>query len=139
MEYILAATSLLAYGTRRIDRVSRTFSTMPRTAFCWLFGILMICAMPPSPLFYTEYLLISQAGTGIGITVLLLLFAIFCGMTRTAMSMTMGRLDGTAEAGEYAPQQQHCAIADRLSCIPALTLIAAVTFGMALIFMLVKP
>jgi hydrogenase-4 component F len=130
--FLLAGNFLLAYGTRRINQVKGAFAVMPRNSFCWLLGILMICAVPPSPLFYTEYLLVTGSSPAIGITVLVLLFAVFCGMTNAAMQMTMGA------PGALKPVDEHARCADRLSAIPGLTLFSALVFGALLLIRLVK-
>ena len=58
---------------------------MPLNAVLWGLGILMICGMPPSPLFISEFILIKKAGPILGGIVIVLLFTIFAAMTRNMM------------------------------------------------------
>lgn len=130
--FLLAGNFLFAYGTRQIDRVKGSFAIMPRTSFCWMFAVLMICAMPPSPLFYTEFALVAAAGPWLGTAILALLFVIFCGMTHAAMNMTMDKAEGNQ------PDIHIAKTADRLSYVPTCTLAIVLAFGVALICLLVS-
>ena len=111
--FLTAGNILLAYGTRKCALVNGMFSVMPLTASVWLTGILLICAVPPSPLFVTELHLIRKAGPMLGSVILLLLFVIFCGMTSVAMKMTMGK-------AENLPLPDAAKCASGLSILPAL-------------------
>lgn len=124
--FLTAGNLLLAHGTRRIDLVRGTFSRMPVTSTVWLAGILLICGVPPSPLFVTEMALVLNAGPVLGSVILVLLFAIFCGMTSTAMKMTMG----PGVSGELHPAER---AAERLSVLPAVLIVIPVVAGLRLI------
>lgn len=124
--FLTAGNLLLAHGTRRIDLVRGTFARMPVTSSVWLAGILLICGVPPSPLFVTEMALVQNAGPMLGAVILVLLFAIFCGMTSAAMKMTMG----PGVSGELHPAER---AAERLSILPAVLIVIPIIAGLLLI------
>ena len=124
--FLTAGNLLLAHGTRRIDLVRGTFARMPVTSSVWLAGILLICGVPPSPLFVTEMALVQNAGPVLGAVILVLLFAIFCGMTSAAMKMTMG----PGVSGELHPAER---AAERLSILPAVLIVIPIIAGLLLI------
>ena len=127
--FLTAGNILLAAGTRKVDAVSGIFRTLPRTATVWFVGVLMICGMPPSPLFVTEYLLISYANPVLGCVILFLLFLIFGAMTHTVLKMTAGK-----ENAIPAPAAAQC---EKLSHIPAALLLIPVVAGCYLIAKLI--
>ena len=127
--FLTAGNILLAYGTRRIDRVRGLFGVMPRTAALWLAGILLICGMPPSPLFVTELELVRRAGPVLGAVILALLFAVFCGMTSSALRMTTGG----ASRGLSAEAE---AAGEELSLLPAVLMQIPLLTGVVLILKL---
>lgn len=87
----LAAGNILLYtGTRKISAVQGLFTSLPRNAKAWMLGMLFICGTPPSPLFFTEWALVTRAGLLYGGLVLFLLFVIFCAMCHIVLKMTMG-------------------------------------------------
>ena len=85
--FIVAGNILLAYGTRTVNEVHGLFKKAPVNAALWVFGILLICGTPPSPLFITEFFLVRGAGIISGAAILILLFLIFAGMTNAALKM----------------------------------------------------
>lgn len=95
--FLLAGNILLAYRTRTISSIGGMFTRLPKTAIFWLVGIMMICGMPPSPLFATEYMLVPKLGIGLAILLIVLLFAVFAGMTLAALKMCMGKEETPAE------------------------------------------
>ena len=125
--FLTAGNILIAYGTRNVKQVHGMFSRLKWNAAIWLIGILLICGMPPSPLFLTEFLLIKEAGFVLGGVILLFLFMVFCGMTYNALQMTMGK-------DLPAPLRQEDTAAEKLSCVPALILVLAAVTGLVMIF-----
>ena len=85
--FLIAGNILLSYGTRSIDQVRGLFDKLPKNAALWLFGMLIICGTPPSPLFFTELALVKAAGLFEGSVILLLLLVIFCGMSARMLQM----------------------------------------------------
>ena len=61
--FLVAGNIFLAYGTRSVSAIKGMFSSMPRTAFLFIAGVLLLCGTPPSPLFVTELLLNLPAWT----------------------------------------------------------------------------
>lgn len=127
--FLTAGNILLSAGTRKVDAVTGLFRNHPRTAAVWFIGVLMICGMPPSPLFVTEYLLVSHAGPVLGCVILFLLFLIFGAMTHTVLKMTAGKDNMIPE-----PAAAQC---EKLSLIPATLLLIPVAAGCYLIAKLI--
>lgn len=124
--FLVAGNILVAYGTRKVDQVHGMFSRLKRNSTLWLIGIILICGMPPSPLFLTELMLIKRAGFILGGIILLFLFMIFCGMTYNAMRMTMG-------ADISGPIREQDKDAERLFKVPAVILIILILCGISMI------
>lgn len=120
--FLLAGNILLGYGSRQVDRISGLPAKMPLTAVGWLLGLLMICGVPPSPLFLTEFMLAYSGGVTLAITVLLLLMVISGGMLYAGVKMC---LDGS----ESSPKPAAVA-ADRLCGVPHRLLIIAAGLGL---------
>ena len=126
--FLTAGNLLLATGTRRIERVSGLFGQLPRNAGIWLAGLLFICAVPPSPLFFTELTLLLQMPPCWAIATALLLFAVFAGMLHAGLRMTMGRPSLPDANGNEARA------AERLTGVPLTGLLAAT--ALSLLFLL---
>jgi hydrogenase-4 component F len=89
--FLTAGNILLACGTRKIEAVSGIFTRLPRNGLLWMTGMLLICGTPPSPLFFTELVLVKQAGLLWGGVILVLLLVIFCAMADIVIKMCMGK------------------------------------------------
>lgn len=89
--FLLAGNMLFAWRTRRISQVSGLFETMPRTAVLWFTGLVLICGVPPSPLFVTELQLLLALPLPLAITAAILLFMVFAGMFKAGLEMCMGK------------------------------------------------
>lgn len=120
--FLVAGNILLAYGTRRIGSVRAMLDHKPGLAALWIVGVLLLCATPPSPLFLTEYALVSTAGLALGVAVLLLLFIVFCGMARIVVGMVMGRSPDSAPMPQPVPRA--------LDIVPLFGLAAALVIGL---------
>ena len=81
----------LKYGTRRIDGIRGLMADSPVTAVLLLGGIILICGMPPSPLFFTEFMLISRLANWQALLLISLLFMVFAGMLHAALRMVSGK------------------------------------------------
>lgn len=127
--FLTAGNILLSAGTRKVDAVSGLFRNHPRTAAVWFIGVLMICGMPPSPLFITELLLVKFAGPVLGCIILLLLFLIFGAMTHTVLKMTAGKDNSIPSAAAL-----QC---EKLSILPAVLLVIPAAAGCYLIYQLI--
>lgn len=126
--FLVAGNILMAYGTRSIADVGGMLGTIPRNAVLWLIGLMLIGGTPPSPLFVTEFLLVTSAPLWLGVTVLAVLFAVFCGMASGFLKMAMGK-GGVLKTTDFPARQ-----AERLWFIPALLFLSAVLAGSYLIF-----
>ncbi len=120
--FLLAGNILLSYRTRSIARVDGLFDRLPANGALWVFGMLLICGTPPSPLFFTELALVRQAGLILGAAVLLLLLVIFCGMSERMLKMTVpGSVKQTYDPG-----------ADKLAKVPAMAITLVTLLGVAI-------
>ena len=124
--FLLAGNILTACGTRSVAEIGGLFGRIPRNAVLWICAILLICGTPPSPLFVTEYLLVQESGFLFGSLVLLLLFAVFAGMTMAGLNMCMGT------PGTHDVPPERIPAAERLCRIPAAALVIALAAGAAL-------
>jgi hydrogenase-4 component F len=86
-----AGNLFLAFRTRAISVVQGLGATMKLQAFLWIAGLVFICGMPPSALFFSELVLVFRASPAVALTVLVLLFIVFAAMMKAGLSMTMGR------------------------------------------------
>ena len=91
MLFLTAGNLLLAFKTRAIAAVQGLRETMPGHSMLWIFGILLICGMPPSAIFLSELALVASAPMWLSLVVLALLFVVFAAMTKCALSMVMGK------------------------------------------------
>lgn len=116
MLFLVAGNLLLAYGTRNIASVHGLGRTMKLHAALWMLGILFICGMPPSALFFTEIGLVCSAPIWVASVVMTLLFVVFAGMSKVAIGMIFGQGDKLHSA-EAKP------ISWTLSIVPVLALV----------------
>jgi len=122
--FLTAGNLLFAARTRNVAQVSGIFGTLPKNAAVWIIGIMMICGMPPSPLFFTELSLITGCSAGLGIAIVVLLFGVFAGMTCNALKMVMGA------PSEFAPERRRAA--ETFCRIPGIALGIAIVAGIVL-------
>ena len=118
--FLLAGNLLLACGTRQISRISGLFSAMPMNAVLFLAGVVLICGVPPSPLFFTELILLAQAPLWLSLLIAVLLFMVFAGMMKNVLSMAMGK---------KCELEIHAAPAERLIWVPMAGIGAALAIG----------
>ena len=125
--FLTAGNILLAYGTRSVSAVGGMFGTIPKNAVIWITGLLLICGTPPSPLFVTEFLLVRDAPLWLGVSVLVLLFAVFAGMSMACLRMAMGKSE-TLEKTSFPAKQ-----AERLWVMPFCAVVIALVSGTMLL------
>ena len=122
--FMTADNIQLACNTQKISSISGLLGVIKRNGINYILAMLLLCGMPPSPLFFTEMQLIRAAGIWQGGVILLLLFVVFSGMTYHALRMTMGnRSECTANALEVKKLE-------RLSNIPTVILILVLATGL---------
>ena len=124
--FFVAGNIALAYVSTKVKAVNGMINRMPLNAVLWGLGILMICGMPPSPLFISEFFLIKNAGPVLGGIVIVLLFTIFAAMTKNMMSMALGKDPLT----EFRPRYQ---VADKLAVLPAVLMAIPLLIGIYLL------
>ncbi len=133
MLFLTAGNLLLAFSTRRIADVGGLLGRLPRNGWLWLIGLAAICGTPPSPLFVTEFMIVRQALYSgrplVAGGVLLLLFAVFSGMSLAVLRMCVGK-----SAGAESPAFQ---AAEKLSAVPAVLAAAAMVCGGILLWFLI--
>lgn len=115
-----AGNLLLAFNTRAVPVVQGLAVSMKGHALLWLVGIVFICAMPPSVLFFSELALVFSAPAWVSVVVLILLFIVFAAMMKIALSMVMGK-----------PLVKSDRLPKRLAIVPAILLIATILLGVA--------
>ena len=108
-------------------------------------AILLICGTPPSPLFVTEFLLVKTAGPILGSVILLLLFAVFAGMSMVCLNMCMGthghghhhHHHGHALPMPPVPDALRLKTTEKLAQVPTFTIMLALLGGILLTLWLV--
>ncbi len=116
-----AGNIFLAFGTRAVSVVQGLGVSMKGHAALWIVGLVLICGMPPSVLFFSELALVITAPVWFSVVVLALLFVVFAAMMKVGLSMTMGR---PAAACERVPK--------RLLAVPAVIFSILAAAGTAL-------
>ena len=121
-----AGNLLLAFRTRAVSVVQGLGVSMKGHAALWLIGLVLICGMPPSLLFFSELCLVLVSPIWISATVLMLLFIVFAAMMKVGLSMTFGR-----PVSSFEP------VPKRLLIIPGTLLILLVVAGVFSVFAIV--
>ena len=121
-----AGNLLLAFHTRAVSVVQGLGVSMKGHAALWLIGLVLICGMPPSLLFFSELCLVLVSPIWISATVLMLLFIVFAAMMKVGLSMTFGR-----PVSSFEP------VPKRLLIIPGVLLILLVVAGVFSVFAIV--
>ena len=121
-----AGNLLLAFRTRAVSVVQGLGVSMKGHAASWLIGLVLICGMPPSLLFFSELCLVLVSPIWISATVLMLLFIVFAAMMKVGLSMTFGR-----PVSSFEP------VPKRLLIIPGALLILLVVAGVFSVFAIV--
>lgn len=121
-----AGNLLLAFRTRAVSVVQGLGVSMKGHAALWLIGLVLICGMPPSLLFFSELCLVLVSPIWISATVLMLLFIVFAAMMKVGLSMTIGR-----PVSSFEP------VPKRLLIIPGALLILLVVAGFFSVFAIV--
>ena len=121
-----AGNLLLAFRTRAVSVVQGLSVSMKGHAALWLIGLILICGMPPSLLFFSELCLVLVSPIWISATVLMLLFIVFAAMMKVGLSMTIGR-----PVSSFEP------VPKRLLIIPGALLILLVVAGVFSVFAIV--
>ena len=121
-----AGNLLLAFRTRAVSVVPGLGVSMKGHAALWLIGLVLICGMPPSLLFFSELCLVLVSPIWISATVLMLLFIVFAAMMKMGLSMTFGR-----PVSSFEP------VPKRLLVIPGALLILLVVAGVFSVFAIV--
>jgi hydrogenase-4 component F len=113
-----AGNLLLAFRTRAVSVVQGLGVSMKGHATLWLTGLVLICGMPPSPLFLSELFLVLCAPIWLSVAILILLFIVFAAMMKVCLSMTMGR-----------PIASFKMIPKRLTVVPVIFLSVLIIIG----------
>lgn len=121
-----AGNLLLAFRTRAVSVVQGLGVSMKGHAALWFIGLVLICGMPPSLLFFSELCLVLVSPIWISATVLMLLFIVFAAMMKVGLSMTFGR-----PVSSFEP------VPKRLLIIPGALLILLVVAGVFSVFAIV--
>ncbi len=88
---------LLRWKSTKIEHVGAVMQVLPRTGTLFLLGVLALLALPPSPLFLSEYLIVSAAFAHHPVLILVLLLGgvlIFGGMINLLMPLLYTKREG---------------------------------------------
>ncbi|MHB8556454.1 MAG: proton-conducting transporter transmembrane domain-containing protein, partial [Candidatus Dormibacteria bacterium] len=103
--FLTGGTLVLAYGTRRTDRIGGALTSLPLTGGALLIGSLAIVGSPPFGLFISEFVIVraglSAAYPALVGLFLLLLVIVFIGFMHT----TSGMAAGQPQAAVVSPYQ----------------------------------
>lgn len=58
--FLTSGNIVIMYGTKLIENVKGILVKNPKVGWMWIFSFLMITAIPPSPLFISEFMIVSQ-------------------------------------------------------------------------------
>ncbi len=122
--FLTAGNLLLACGTRRTDLLGGLSGKLQRNSILFFAGVLMICGVPPSPIFATELRLIMALPPIAGAAVLILLLIIFAAMTHTVLHLICG------PDKKVLPDESLSIQAEKLVWIPGVMLVLALALGM---------
>ena len=128
--FLIAGNLLLATGTRNIPSLGGLSTPLKKNSALWVIALLLICGVPPSPLFFTEFLMLFRLKLPLAILALLLLFAVFAAMSYNMLKMVMGK------QGEVSVTEEMAAPAEKLWKIPFLALILVFAGGIVLLWIL---
>ena len=111
MLFFGAGNMVLRFKSTKFTRVHDVMRVMPYTGGFFLFGVLALLAVPPSPLFMSEYLMISRGILEHPFALLIVLIAlavVFAGFVRLIMPMlyskqpiSAGEMSIPEEIGEH--------------------------------------
>jgi hydrogenase-4 component F len=127
--FVVAGRILAVHGTSRVDGVRGLLRTRPRLAVPFLAGTAVLLGLPPSALFLTETALVVagfRAGHGwVMAAVLVLLLAVFVGVARAVLTMSLGPVDLPGPDGSADPPRPAGAAAVEAGTAPVLPLALA--------------
>jgi hydrogenase-4 component F len=124
--FFVAGNVLAVYKTKSVNDVRGMMSIIPASAILWIAGILSITGFPPFGTFLSEFTIlkasIEQGHILIAIVYLLLLGAIFIGISAAAFKMAQGK------PGENPSTRRH----ERLLCTVPPAILAAMVLALGL-------
>jgi hydrogenase-4 component F len=95
--FLVAGNLVLAYGTKRVDKVHGVLHRLPASGWLFLLGFLAISGFPPFGLFHSEYSIIRAAlgsdQAWVAVALLALLGVAFVAMALNVLNMVQGRSD----------------------------------------------
>lgn len=93
--FLTSGNILKSFGKKEISGVTGLIKTDNKTAWLWIFSFVMIAAIPPSPLFISEFMLVKIMISGHlwpqAAALLVLLTLIIYGMASAVLKMCFGR------------------------------------------------
>ncbi|MBN2830536.1 MAG: hydrogenase 4 subunit F, partial [Candidatus Cloacimonetes bacterium] len=92
--FLTAGNIYKIFHNKQYDEVQGVIKANPQTGWLWMFAFLFLAAMPPSPLFISEFMIVLsmlKGGHFILLTIFLLLLVIIVyGLGRMAVSVSFG-------------------------------------------------
>jgi hydrogenase-4 component F len=97
--FLVAGNILTVYQSKSTNDVRGVLRVLPFSGVLWVIGFLAITGSPPFGLFLSEFTILKAAldrgHSGVALLYLLLLAAIFVGMTSTVLGMAQGTPEGS--------------------------------------------
>jgi hydrogenase-4 component F len=103
--FLTAGNILHRYGTKESAKISSLMHNDYKTGILWLFSFISIAALPPFPLFISEFMIVREMiGKGkiiLTVIFLLLLTIILYGIAKTIFRMLFGNTDNNTGEHHY--------------------------------------
>lgn len=105
--FLTSGSVVRRYGTKEAGAVTGLLRADTATGWLWILSFFMISAVPPSPLFISEFLLLmALLGKGmwpLALFIFILLTVIIYSMASVVFKMASGRETGAATAEKFSP------------------------------------
>ncbi len=92
--FMTSGNILKRYNTREINGVSGLLKADPKAAWSWIAGFILLCGIPPSPIFLSEFIMIKtmfEKGLWwMAVPIMLLLTIVIYGMASAIFRMSFG-------------------------------------------------
>jgi hydrogenase-4 component F len=92
--FMTSGNILKRYYTREINGVTGLLKADPKAGWSWIAGFILLCGIPPSPIFLSEFIMIrTMFGRGmwwLAVPVMLLVTIVIYGMASTMFKMSFG-------------------------------------------------
>lgn len=109
--FLLSGNILSAFNTKKVEKISGLFKSMPFTGMLWMAGFLAITGTPPFGTFVSEFAILRSAlatrSWTTAVLYLLFLLIVFIGMLTIFMQMALGKKSEELHTAENPPHDGH--------------------------------